>query len=121
MDFEVSSGTIRLTLATSSTTFEPVFLPAGTGPRAVSDGGPEAPRRMHPARRLLRRAFWLVAIAFLIRTFFGEVALVPTSSMEGTILAGDHILLNKLLYGPQIPFTKIRLPHLKNVARGNIV
>ena len=41
--------------------------------------------------------------------------------MEGTILVGDHIFLNKLLYAPQVPFTTLRLPRLKRVARGNIV
>lgn len=41
--------------------------------------------------------------------------------MEGTILVGDHILLNKALYAPRVPFTDIRLPALKEVKRGEIV
>jgi signal peptidase I len=63
----------------------------------------------------------LCLVAFFVRTFVGEAALVPTSSMEGTILVGDHIVLNKSLYGPQIPFTSIRLPRLAKIRRGDII
>ncbi len=78
---------------------------------------PEVPRY----RRILRRAFLLVLIAFLIRTFIGEAALVPTSSMEGTILVGDHLLLNKFAYGPEVPFLGWHLPRLRTPQRGAII
>jgi signal peptidase I len=78
---------------------------------------PEVPRY----RRILRRAFLLVLIAFLIRTFIGEAALVPTSSMEGTILVGDHLLLNKFAYGPEIPYFGWHLPRLRTPQRGAII
>src|SRR6266404_6400835 len=69
----------------------------------------------------LRRVLMLVLVALFVRTFIGEAALVPTSSMEGTILVGDHILLNKALYGPQVPFTSLRLPRMARIRRGDIV
>jgi signal peptidase I len=81
--------------------------------------GVRAPRKPHRLSRVVRRTFLLVLIAFVIRTFIGEAALVPTSSMEGTILVGDHILLNKFAYGPE--FLGIRLPRLRRVQRGNII
>ena len=40
-----------------------------------------------------------------IRTFVAEATVIPTGSMEKTILIGDHVFLNKLLYGPRIPYT----------------
>ncbi len=46
---------------------------------------------------------------------------MPTPSMEGTILVGDHILVDKLLYGPNLPGTDLRLPALRDVRRGDIV
>jgi signal peptidase I len=70
---------------------------------------------------MLRRIFVITFCYFIIRTFIGEAALVPTSSMEGTILVGDHILMNKLFYGPQLPFTSVRLPFLKSIERRDIV
>ncbi|MCU1284118.1 MAG: signal peptidase [Acidobacteriales bacterium] len=72
-------------------------------------------------RRWTTRILLLIAVAFLVNTFIGEAALVPTGSMQGTILIGDHILLNKLSYGPAIPFTGWRLPQFKSVQRGNII
>ena len=56
-----------------------------------------------------------------LRTFVGEASVVPTGSMEGTILVGDHLLLNKLLYGPEIALLGIHLPRWKTVHRGDIV
>lgn len=66
----------------------------------------------------------LLVIAFVVlglRTFVGEASVVPTGSMEGTILVGDHLFLNKLLYGPEIPLVNWRLPMLKTIHRGDIV
>lgn len=65
--------------------------------------------------------FWTVCLLILVRTFVGEASLVPTGSMEGTILVGDHLFWNKALYGPEIPFTHWRLPRLKQLRRGDIV
>ncbi len=41
--------------------------------------------------------------------------------MEHTILVGDHVLINKLLYGARLPFTSLRLPAVRQVQRGDIV
>jgi signal peptidase I len=75
-------------------------------------------------RRLARSGRWTLWIALLlllVHTFIGEAAVVPTASMEGTILVGDHLFWNKALYGPEIPFTHWRLPQLKTIHRGDIV
>jgi signal peptidase I len=98
----------------------------------IAASSPAAPAESFaPQKNLGRSAGWLrktckrllifpVAI-FLVNTFLGEAAVVPTGSMEGTILIGDHILLNKAFYGPPIPFTPWRLPSVKDVRRGNII
>ena len=44
--------------------------------------------------------------------FILEIYLVPSSSMEDTIAAGDHILVDKLAYGPLIPRTIVDFPWL---------
>jgi signal peptidase I len=80
------------------------------------------PERVARKRRILLKRLLCIALAFLfVRTFLGEAALVPTSSMEGTILVGDHILMNKMLYGPQLPFTGWRLPFLKHIKHQEII
>ncbi|MGE5399946.1 MAG: signal peptidase I [Ignavibacteriales bacterium] len=53
--------------------------------------------------------------ALLIKTFLLESSRIPTGSMENTILVGDFVLVNKIIYGSttprNIPFTDISLPH----------
>jgi signal peptidase I len=68
-----------------------------------------------------RRMLVLTAIVLGIRIFVGEASVVPTASMEGTILVGDHLFMDKMLYGPEIPVVNWRLPILKTVRRGEIV
>jgi signal peptidase I len=92
----------------------------GTEASALYSPSRETPKAQR-YRRILRRVFVLVLIAFIIRTFIGEAALVPTSSMEGTILVGDHIILNKLAYGPELPFLGWKLPRMRRPQRGNII
>jgi signal peptidase I len=50
-----------------------------------------------------------------------EVALVPTGSMERTVLIGDHILVFKLFDAPRLPGTSMRLPRLRSPQRGALV
>ncbi len=69
----------------------------------------------------LRWVGTILLAVLLIRTFIGEASVVPTGSMERTILIGDHIFLDKALYGPEIPFTHWRLPAVRSVRRGDIV
>src|SRR5436305_8871464 len=82
-------------------------------------------RRLGGIRRRLRlstrRLIVLATIVLAVRIFVGEASVVPTASMEGTILVGDHLFMDKLLYGPEIPLTHWRLPALKSVHRGDIV
>ena len=74
-----------------------------------------------PLRISTRRLVILAAIVLAIRIFVGEASVVPTASMEGTILVGDHLFMDKLLYGPEIPFVHWRLPVLKTIHRGDII
>lgn len=82
-----------------------------------------------PERRSRHDGFWetvrsllIVLIGvFCIRTFVAEATVIPTGSMENTILIGDHIFLNKLLYGPQVPYTDFRFPRIEGIHRGDIV
>ena len=74
-----------------------------------------------PWKLSTRRLFILAAIVLGMRIFVGEASVVPTSSMEGTILVGDHLFMDKLLYGPEIPLVHWRLPVLKTIHRRDII
>ncbi|MFQ6105283.1 MAG: signal peptidase I [Candidatus Glassbacteria bacterium] len=66
-----------------------------------------------------------ILIAFIlflfIRAFFVQAFKIPTGSMEDTLLVGDFLLVNKLIYGPHIPLTDKRLPSLKEPKKGDII
>ena len=62
-----------------------------------------------------------VAIALAIRHFLIEPYRIPSGSMFPTLLIGDHLFVNKLAYGPRIPFTDVRLPGLHEPQRGDVV
>ncbi|MCX5916724.1 MAG: signal peptidase I [Deltaproteobacteria bacterium] len=46
-----------------------------------------------------------LVLALLIRTFIVQAFKIPSGSMEPTLEIGDHILVNKFIYGVKIPFT----------------
>src|ERR671922_2770012 len=50
-----------------------------------------------------------IILALVIRTFVVQAFKIPSGSMEDTLLIGDHILVNKLSYGLQIPFTDAKV------------
>lgn len=53
----------------------------------------------------------LALLLFLtVRTFAVEAFRIPSGSMESTLLVGDFLLVNKWVYGAEIPFTGRRLP-----------
>ena len=60
-------------------------------------------------------------LAMFIRTFFIQAFKIPSGSMRMTLIEGDRLLVNKLRYGPKIPFTKKRLPGLGEPQRGDVV
>ena len=62
-----------------------------------------------------------VLIFLVIRTFFVEAYRIPSPSMVPTLLVGDWLFVNKLVYGPHIPFTNITLPGYGEPRRGDVV
>lgn len=62
-----------------------------------------------------------IAIFLVIKTFLFEAYRIPSASMEPAMLVGDFLFVNKLVYGPNIPFTDVNLPGYSDPTRGEIV
>ena len=69
----------------------------------------------------------IVAAAFLLlvfRTMFFEPYVIEKAeinSMRSTLLFGDRIFINKLVYGPKIPFIGFRLPSFSEPSPGDVL
>lgn len=62
-----------------------------------------------------------VLLFLLIRTFLVEAFKIPSGSMENTLQVGDFLLVNKLVYGAEVPFTHKRLPAIRRPQRGDVM
>lgn len=60
-------------------------------------------------------------IALIIRQFGVEAFKIPSGSMIPTLTIGDHLLVNKFVYGPRIPFTDKRIFSWQTPQRGDII
>lgn len=62
-----------------------------------------------------------VLLALFIRTFVVQAFKIPSGSMLPTLLVGDHLLVNKFIYGIRVPFTGKVLVPIKDPKSGDII
>ena len=62
-----------------------------------------------------------IILFFFVRAFFVEAFKIPSGSMERTLLVGDFLLVNKLVYGAQVPFTDRVLPAIERPKHGDVI
>lgn len=97
--------------------------PLTEGDPAPSEGAGTPPlRRRKPSVLREYGEVVLVAVVFalFVRTFLVQAFVVPTPSMENTVLVGDHLVVNKFIYAPHVraPWT-VLLPY-RDVRRGDV-
>ncbi len=96
----------------------------GDGPADSPGGSPRLGRSAslaHWAWEWTKSIFVALLLFFLVRTFVVEAFQIPTASMENTLLVGDFLLVNKMVYGAEIPGTELHLPPLDRPSRGDVV
>lgn len=107
-------------------------MPSPTPPSGSPRISPET--RRDALRRVNRRASplgmlwqWMqtfviaVLVFFFVRAFFVEAFKIPSGSMERTLLPGDFLLVDKLAYGAEVPFTSLKIPGYRTPHRGDII
>lgn len=100
--------------------------PEGAPAAAPQTAPPEARTRL---RFRFLRATWewaksvqlAIVLFLLVRAFLVEAFKIPSGSMEGTLLVGDFLLVNKLVYGAEVPLLEKRLPAVRAPALGDVV
>lgn len=60
-------------------------------------------------------------VASIVMFFFVQAFKIPSASMQNTLLIGDHLFVNKAVYGFRIPFTQIRFFEFNDIKKGDII
>src|SRR5581483_4410781 len=102
---------------------------AGGDTAGSLSGGPEGARLVLSEEKKNKSTFReyaetlviAIILALAIRTFVVQAFKIPSGSMIPTLDIGDHILVNKFIYGVRLPFTDTVLIPLKTPARGDII
>src|SRR6185295_771539 len=65
--------------------------------------------------------FSAILLASFVMFFFVQAFKIPSGSMRMTFVEGDHLFVNKFIYGFPIPLTKKKVAPLRSVKRHDIV
>lgn len=76
--------------------------------------------RKSAGREYVEQIGGAILIALFLRAFFYEPFKIPSGSMQPTLLVGDHLFVNKFVYGLRMPFTTVKLG-MQTPERGDIV
>lgn len=57
---------------------------------------------------------YALILVYFIFAFVGQNYQIPSSSLEKTLLTGDYLWVNKVMYGPRVPMTPVHFPLVHN-------
>jgi signal peptidase I len=81
----------------------------------------EKPREISTWREYAEALFMAVVLALFIRTFVVQAFKIPSGSMLPTLQIGDHLLVNKFLYGLRVPFLDTRVFDFHQPERDDVI
>jgi signal peptidase I len=64
---------------------------------------------------------WLILVFMLVNGTIGQARVIPSGSMENTLLVGDHLIMSRIGYDAGVPFTKWHVPLWRNPQRQQMV
>jgi signal peptidase I len=91
---------------------------AGEEPSERSE--PTETPRLEPSRGFLAELVVIALILLFGTSYLIQLFVIPSGSMEGTLLIGDHLVVDKLSYAPSGPISRYLLPYTE-VKRGDII
>ena len=65
--------------------------------------------------------FWVILAFMLINGTLGQARVIPSGSMENTLLIGDHLIMSRVGYDAGVPFTNWHVPLWRNPNRQQII
>jgi signal peptidase I len=94
--------------------FRPRGLKAGAGPA-------DRPAAITEDLEWSETVFSAVVLASVVMYLFVQAFKIPSGSMRSTFLEGDHLFVNKFIYGLRIPYTHKKIFQFGKIKRGDIV
>src|SRR5512139_27665 len=82
---------------------------------------PAAEYRKSTAREYFESICVAVILALFVRTFIVQAFKIPTGSMENNLLIGDHLLVNKFIYGPTLSRIERAVMPIDEIKRGDVI
>ena len=116
IEFAKLFGKYSIPHHTGAALLAPLYFPYIATQKDTRFTGPELVKKHKKSatREWFDAAIFAVVAATLIRTFVFEAYVIPTSSMEKTLLVQDFLFVSKLSYGPRIPNTPLSVPFVHN-------
>jgi signal peptidase I len=72
-------------------------------------------------RREIIAWFWVGLVFLLINGTIGQARVIPSGSMEKTLLVGDHLIMSRIGYDAGVPFTNWHVPLWRNPKRQQMI
>ena len=72
-------------------------------------------------RREILAWFWVGLVFLLVNGTIGQARVIPSASMENTLLIGDHLIISRVGYDAGLPFTNWHVPLWRNPKRQQII
>lgn len=99
----------------------PVEEAAAPTPAPEERAAPREPDEKSWQREYLEALLIAIIFATFARTYVVQAFKIPSGSMEQNLLIGDHILVNKFIYGPTASALEKQLLPIRDVRRGDVV
>jgi len=91
----------------------------------VKDNSAKKQEANVPTKEKIRREiiawFWVGLAFLLINGTIGQARVIPSGSMENTLLIGDHLIMSRIGYDAGVPFTNWHLPLWRNPKRQQVI
>jgi signal peptidase I len=81
----------------------------------------KAIRKKSVVREYAESIIIAILLALVIRTYLVQAFKIPSGSMEDTLAIGDHLLVNKFIFGTKIPFTATSVIKLRDPRQGDVI
>jgi signal peptidase I len=90
-------------------------------PEVATSGGDVGAQPQSKLREYTEAIVIAILLALFIRGYIVQAYKIPSGSMLETLQIGDHLLVNKFLYGVNIPFTDTRILEVRAPERGDVI